>query len=60
MQITRRRFIGQLGVGLGALLVPIGTGRIARALPLANGRTLVVLFLRGGWDGINIVVPRGD
>ncbi len=60
MQITRRRFIGQLGVGLGALLVPIGTGRIARALPLANGRTLVVLFLRGGCDGINIVVPRGD
>ena len=29
MQITRRRFMGQLGVGLGAFLVPVGAGRLA-------------------------------
>ncbi len=60
MQISRRRFIGQLGVGLGAFLIPIGSSRVARAMSLADGRTLVVLFVRGGWDGINLVVPRGD
>lgn len=26
----------------------------------ASDRVLVVLFMRGGWDGLNVVVPHGD
>lgn len=25
-----------------------------------DGRVLIVVFMRGGWDGLNIVVPYGD
>jgi uncharacterized protein (DUF1501 family) len=60
MRQTRREFVKGMGIGLGAMLVPTGFGRVARAMTAAGDRTLVVLFLRGGADGINLVVPRGD
>ncbi len=60
MRQTRRDFIRQTGLGLGALLLPTHFVPGARAAMLGGDRTLVVLFLRGGADGINLVVPRGD
>ncbi len=56
---TRREFISGLGIGLGVMLLPTGFSRSARAA-VGDDRTLVVLFLRGGADGINLVLPRGD
>lgn len=65
---TRRRLLAGLG-GLGAatLSSQLVTTRLAfgQARPAASagrqpdGTTLVVVFLRGGVDGLSVVVPRG-
>lgn len=63
--ISRRRFIGQgacAGVGLTGLLSAMGTLRLfnaslsAQSLP-EDYRTIVCLFLYGGNDGNNMIVP---
>ena len=61
MKTTRRDFLKTTGAGLGALMLPLSLTRGAGAAlnPGAN-KTLVLLFLRGGVDGINLVIPRGD
>jgi uncharacterized protein (DUF1501 family) len=57
---TRRRFLAGAGAtavaGLGAQL---STARASFGLQ-AGGGTLVVVFLRGGMDGLAAVVPAGD
>lgn len=66
MHLTRRYFLRSSGaiaayVGVAPAL-SLGTlGRTALpAREVARGRTLVVVFLRGGADGLNLVVPHGD
>lgn len=59
MQLSRRQAIKAGAVGLTAMLSPFGLGRLARAQG-SDDRVLVVLFLRGGADGINLCIPRGD
>lgn len=59
MRITRRNLLRSGATGLGALMLPGGRTRSAFAAP-AEPDTLVVLFLRGGADSINLCVPRGD
>ncbi len=65
MHLTRRYFLqstGALAAYLGVAPV-LGWPHTLRPLsprPVAKGRTLVVLFLRGGADGLNLVVPHGD
>lgn len=59
---TRRKFLAGTGVavaaGLGSQLV---TTRHAYAAPGAtNVKTMVVVFLRGGMDGLSVVVPATD
>ena len=66
MKITRRYFLQSSG----ALLAYCGVAplqALAKAAPaaeaagaVAKGKTLVVIFLRGGIDGLNLVVPYGD
>ena len=61
MELTRRHFL-QLG---GSLAVYLGVAPRAAlagvtAQPVAGGKTLVVVFLRGGVDGLNLVVPHAD
>ena len=54
--MNRRDF---LGAGLGGLAwSSMGLTRSAKAS--VDERVLVVLFMRGGWDGLNVVVPYGD
>lgn len=56
--MKRRTFLKQMlgsGLMLGAGLGGLGTARAA-----SNGRVLVVVFLRGGWDGLNVAVPYGE
>jgi uncharacterized protein (DUF1501 family) len=64
---TRRRVLAGVGkVGVAALGAQLVTTRVAFAAPAArasaaeDGRTLVVLFLRGGMDGLSAVVPAFD
>lgn len=63
MQITRRFFLkssGSLAAYCGLLpSLPIFDDEQS-ALPAAAGKTLVVVFLRGGIDGLNLIVPHGD
>lgn len=60
MRMNRRKFLGQaLGLaGAGAMGLPSAGWATSTASP--GGRVLVVVFMRGGWDGLNVVVPHGD
>lgn len=58
MPFSRRIFLKSAGMGLLALgLPPSFLLRAAEAERHARGRTLVVAFLRGGIDGLNVVLP---
>lgn len=57
--ISRRSLLVSLGV-LGATAVGAGTARVAWAEGSWQGDTLVVLSLRGGFDGLSAIAPVGD
>jgi uncharacterized protein (DUF1501 family) len=66
--ISRRKFLGQTacaGVGLTGLLSMMGTLRLfnaslsAQTVPGDDYRALICLFLFGGNDGNNMIIPRG-
>ncbi|MCB0898701.1 MAG: DUF1501 domain-containing protein [Actinobacteria bacterium] len=57
--ISRRSLLLSLGV-LGATAIGAGTARVAWAEGPWKGDTLVVLSLRGGFDGLSAVAPVGD
>lgn len=58
---TRRRVIAGAGaVGVAALGTQLVTTRYAFAAPQTTNRTLVAVFLRGGMDGLSVVVPAND
>ena len=58
---TRRRLLaGGLGVGVATLGSQLVTTRVAYAAPGTTTGTLVVVFLRGGMDGLSLLVPAGD
>ena len=66
MHVTRRYFLqsgGALSAYLGIapldLLAAVASTTPA-VLPVSRGKTLVVIFLRGGADGLNLVIPSGD
>ncbi|MGQ9862573.1 MAG: DUF1501 domain-containing protein [Thiobacillaceae bacterium] len=57
--MDRRGFLSLGGrLGAAALLWPGMWLGEARAAP--GGRVLVTVFLRGGWDGLNVAVPYGE
>ncbi|HZN76460.1 MAG TPA: DUF1501 domain-containing protein [Micromonosporaceae bacterium] len=58
---TRRRVITATGgIGVAALGAQLATTRLSFADPATTKRTLVVVFLRGGMDGLSVVVPTRD
>ncbi|MDZ4772168.1 MAG: DUF1501 domain-containing protein [Planctomycetota bacterium] len=59
---TRREFLGKAGLAAAATgVVAAGLAKPAQARPPAGGRdVLVVLYMRGGMDGVSICVPYGD
>lgn len=69
-QIDRRAFLrGGLGLlasgaifGNALIALPTWMPRISLAAPYIGprGDTLVCVFLRGGADGLNVIVPHGD
>lgn len=61
MEISRRGFLKSTGVGFLALgLPPAFLMRAAQAQQSGKDRVLVVVFQRGGMDGLNVVVPFKD
>jgi uncharacterized protein (DUF1501 family) len=64
MHLTRRFFMqtsGALAAYLGiAPAEALGATRWPSASHVTKGKTLVVIFLRGGADGLNLVIPHGD
>ncbi len=61
--LTRREVLQRTGiVSLAALTWPAWMPRVALADPAAPpaGDTLVVVFMRGGVDGLNVVVPYAE
>jgi uncharacterized protein (DUF1501 family) len=64
-RLTRRGFLGRAAAvgAAGAFAGLAGEGlstRLAFAAPAYTGDTMVVLSLRGGFDGLSVVVPAGD
>ena len=58
--MSRRAFLARVGIGGAAALgAPLVTARASFGQPGATG-TLVVVFLRGGLDGLSVVVPAAD
>lgn len=62
--MNRRTFLGQAlkHMAFGSLLMGGGPGGLlmSQAHAAATGRTLIVVFLRGGCDGLNMLVPHGE
>lgn len=60
--MQRRKFLAQMALATGGMLIPVGRQSwIARgAAQATNPQRLVVIFLRGGLDGLNVVVPHQD
>ncbi|HEY3142342.1 MAG TPA: hypothetical protein VGJ86_14485, partial [Acidimicrobiales bacterium] len=57
---TRRRFVAGLGMtGVASLGAQLVTTRVSYAADSGSG-TLIVIFLRGGLDGLSVVVPADD
>jgi len=58
-KIERRTFLRASGAGLASFPLPFPRGHLARAFAREDEHrpTLVVIFLRGGADALNIVVP---
>ena len=66
MHLTRRYFLKStgaiatyLGVAPMNLFAQVGEATDAPQ-KVTRGKTLVVIFLRGGADGLNLVIPHGD
>ena len=58
---TRRRLVQGAGfVGVAALGAQLVTSRGAFAAPEDTKGTLIVIFLRGGMDGLSVVAPGDD
>ncbi len=63
--ITRRSFLAGLGSAAAALAINSLLSRLGdmvfaqpeARLPYSLPETLVIVFLRGGWDALNVVVP---
>lgn len=64
MHLTRRYFLQSTGAALTYLGVAPALGAASalglRPRAVTAGRTLVCIFLRGGADGLNLVVPHAD
>jgi uncharacterized protein (DUF1501 family) len=60
---TRRTFLrttGSIALLGGLAPFPLFAGAAPDIRPTRKGKTLVAVFLRGGIDGLNVIVPHGD
>ncbi|HWI64871.1 MAG TPA: DUF1501 domain-containing protein [Symbiobacteriaceae bacterium] len=59
MRLSRREFLVVSGGVLAALSLPRSAGAAALPVAAASGRSLVIIYLGGGNDGLNTVAPYG-
>ncbi len=59
-QLSRRRFLGLSAGALAATAVPAWLPKVAFATTGGSRDVLVSIFLRGGADGLTLVVPHGE
>jgi uncharacterized protein (DUF1501 family) len=57
--MKRRDFI-RLSAAAAGMVAPIGRRGFAASAQVPSGKRLVVVFLRGAVDGLNVVVPYGE
>ena len=58
---TRRRLLAGAGwAGVAAFGSQLVTTRVAYGEPSADAKTIVIVFLRGGMDGMSVLVPGAD
>ena len=57
MNLTRRMFLSSSGALAACMLAPRASAWSAARPRVAEGKTLVLIFLRGGADGLNLVAP---
>lgn len=57
--LTRRQFLQASAAGGALAALPAGITRLAFARPQAELATLIIVFLRGGCDGLSLVPPTG-
>ena len=57
--LSRRGFMGLVGTGAAVVGYSSLGSRLAFATPEnpSTGDVLVVVFMRGGWDGLDVVAP---
>ena len=60
--MKRRKFITAVSLAAGGMLLPVGCNSwvTQRVNSKSDRRRLVVVFLRGGVDGLNIVIPHQE
>lgn len=57
--MKRRKFLTAVSLAAGGMLLPIGCNSwVMRQAHARNSKRLVVIFLRGAADGLNIVIPH--
>ncbi|MEO1690844.1 MAG: DUF1501 domain-containing protein [Cyanobacteria bacterium J06631_6] len=57
--MKRRNFLTAAGLAAGSMLLPIGCNSwVAQQAKATNRKRLVVVFLRGAIDGLNVVIPH--
>ncbi len=59
-QLSRRGFLGTSGAALAAAAIPAWLPKVVLAGDATSRDSLVVVFLRGGMDGLTAVAPYGD
>lgn len=61
LDLTRRELLkGLLAAGGSGALAGLGLTRLVFAADKPAASTLVVIHLRGGWDGLNLISPVSD
>jgi uncharacterized protein (DUF1501 family) len=58
--MLRRDFIKYSALAAGFAVLPLGRGAFAMRSPDGGRKKLVVVFLRGAVDGLNVVVPHAE
>lgn len=60
--MKRRKILQQMALFTGSLIIPVGVnGWVSQSLgKTLSSKKLIVIFLRGGVDGLNIVVPHQE
>jgi uncharacterized protein (DUF1501 family) len=60
--MQRRKFLQRVSLATGGMMIPVGCRSwVARGITeTQNKKRLVVIFLRGAIDGLNVVIPHQD